>query len=61
MTLWRALLRTRETGWVVLIRLLVGLVVFFPEGLEFCFSRISSVPVVSPELAFPTLTSWGLS
>jgi putative oxidoreductase len=30
----RALLRTRETGWVILIRLLVGLVVFFPEGLQ---------------------------
>ena len=34
MTRWRALLRTRETSWVVLIRLLVGLVVFFPEGLQ---------------------------
>jgi uncharacterized membrane protein YphA (DoxX/SURF4 family) len=34
MTLGRALLRTRETGWVILIRLLVGLVVFFPEGLQ---------------------------
>jgi len=34
MTRWRALLRTRETSWVVLIRLLVGLVVFFPERLQ---------------------------
>jgi len=34
MTLGGALLRTRETGWVILIRLLVGLVVFFPEGLQ---------------------------
>jgi uncharacterized membrane protein YphA (DoxX/SURF4 family) len=34
MTLWRALLRTRETGWIILIRLRVGLVVFFREGLQ---------------------------
>lgn len=34
MTLWNDLLRTRETGWVILVRLLVGLVVFFPEGLQ---------------------------
>jgi putative oxidoreductase len=34
MTLWHDLLRTRETGWSILVRLLVGLVVFFPEGLQ---------------------------
>jgi uncharacterized membrane protein YphA (DoxX/SURF4 family) len=34
MSLWKDLLRTRETGWVILVRLLVGLVVFFPEGLQ---------------------------
>lgn len=34
MRLWRDLLRTRETGWTILVRLLVGLVVFFPEGLQ---------------------------
>lgn len=34
MALWYALLRTQETGWVILVRLLVGLVVFFPEGLQ---------------------------
>lgn len=34
MTLWNDLLRTRETGWAILVRLLVGLVVFFPEGLQ---------------------------
>ena len=37
MTLWNDLLRTRETGWVILVRLLVGLVVFFPEGLQKLF------------------------
>ncbi len=32
---WRTLLlRTRAPGWSILIRLLVGLVVFFPEGLQ---------------------------
>lgn len=34
MAIGRAMLRTRETVWVILIRLLVGLVVFFPEGLQ---------------------------
>jgi len=34
MKLWRDILRTRETGWAILIRLSVGLVVFFPEGLQ---------------------------
>lgn len=27
-------LETRESGWTVLVRLMVGLVVFFPEGLQ---------------------------
>jgi putative oxidoreductase len=31
---WTALLRTRADGWTVLIRLMVGLVVFFPEGIQ---------------------------
>lgn len=34
---WNDLLRTRETGLVILVRLLVGLVVFFPEGLQKLF------------------------
>ena len=37
MTLWNDLLRTSETGWVILVRLLVGLVglqkLLFPESL----------------------------
>jgi putative oxidoreductase len=32
--IWRDLLRTSESGWTVLVRVLVGLVVFFPEGLQ---------------------------
>lgn len=32
---WRTtLFATRATGWSILIRLLVGLVVFFPEGIQ---------------------------
>src|SRR5258708_2299946 len=35
MTDWRAILfTTRASGWSILIRLLVGLVVFFPEGIQ---------------------------
>lgn len=34
MTKWNDLLRTKETGWAILVRLQVGLVVFFPEGLQ---------------------------
>lgn len=30
-------LGTESTGWTILIRLLVGLVVFFPEGLQKLF------------------------
>lgn len=32
--LWKRLAVTTESGWVLLVRLLVGLVVFFPEGLQ---------------------------
>ena len=31
---WTALLRTRAQGWTILVRLMVGLVVFFPEGIQ---------------------------
>ena len=31
---WHDLLRTRASGWVTLIRLMVGLAVFFPEGIR---------------------------
>jgi putative oxidoreductase len=36
---------TRESGWTILVRLLVGLVVFFPEGIQ--------------KLAFPALLGAG--
>lgn len=31
---WAALLRTRAEGWTILVRLMVGLVVFLPEGIQ---------------------------
>jgi hypothetical protein len=31
---WAVLFATHATGWSILIRLLVGLVVFFPEGIQ---------------------------
>jgi len=31
---WGPLLRTRADGWTILVRLMVGLVVFLPEGIQ---------------------------
>jgi putative oxidoreductase len=31
---WNNVLRTSESGWTILVRLLVGLVVFLPEGIQ---------------------------
>lgn len=31
---WTDILRTRASGWTILVRFLVGLVVFFPEGIQ---------------------------
>jgi uncharacterized membrane protein YphA (DoxX/SURF4 family) len=31
---WAQLLRTRAEGWTILVRVMVGLVVFFPEGIQ---------------------------
>ena len=33
-TNWQNWLITRDSGWTILVRLLVGLVVFFPEGIQ---------------------------
>lgn len=60
MSLWRDLLRTRETGWTILVRLLVGLVVFFPEGLQKLLfpevlgaGRFAKIGIPYPELMGP--------
>jgi hypothetical protein len=39
-----ALLRTRAEGWTMLVRLMVGLVVFLPEGIQKPFFGRSSAP-----------------
>src|SRR6516225_3655191 len=31
---WAALMRTRAEGWTIMVRLMAGLVVFFPEGIR---------------------------
>jgi putative oxidoreductase len=58
---WRArLLRTRAPGWSVLVRLLVGLVVFLPEGIQkLAFpdilgtGRFANIGIPYPELMGP--------
>jgi putative oxidoreductase len=32
--IWNNMLRTSESGWTILVRLLVGLIVFLPEGIQ---------------------------
>ena len=34
MSLWRRIAATSSSGWTILVRLLVGLAVFLPEGLQ---------------------------
>jgi putative oxidoreductase len=31
---WVDLLQTRAEGWTILVRLMVGLIVFLPEGIQ---------------------------
>jgi putative oxidoreductase len=58
---WRArLLRTRAPGWSILVRLLVGLVVFLPEGIQKLIfpdilgaGRFASIGIPYPELMGP--------
>src|SRR3974390_1109 len=57
---WRPLLQTRASCWTVLVHLLVGLVVFFPEGIQkLAFSavlgagRFARVGLPFPDLMGP--------
>lgn len=54
------LLRTRAPGWTILVRWLVGLVVFFPEGIQkLVFAdilgagRFAKIGIPVPELTGP--------
>ncbi len=58
---WRtALLQTRAPGWSILIRLVVGLVVFFPEGIQklavpniLGAGRFANIGIPYPEIMGP--------
>jgi uncharacterized membrane protein YphA (DoxX/SURF4 family) len=57
---WRNLLQTKSAGWTLLVRLMVGLVVFFPEGLQKLVlpeilgaGRFAHIGIPYPELLGP--------
>jgi putative oxidoreductase len=57
---WTALLATHAPGWSILVRLLVGLVVFFPEGIQKLIfpdilgaGRFANIGIPYPELMGP--------
>src|SRR6516164_8503407 len=57
---WAPLLRTRAEGWTILVRLMVGLVVFFPEGIQKLVfpellgaGRFANIGIPYPELMGP--------
>ena len=57
---WTVLLRTRAPGWSILVRLVVGLVVFFPEGIQkLAFAsilgagRFANIGIPYPEVMGP--------
>lgn len=43
---------TRDSGWTILVRLLIGLVVFFPEGIQKLMFPAIMGPAGSPDSAF---------
>ena len=57
---WVDLLQTRAEGWTVLVRLMVGLIVFFPEGIQKLLfpeilgaGRFANIGIPYPELMGP--------
>jgi putative oxidoreductase len=57
---WQRWLQTRASGWVFLIRLMVGLAVFFPEGIQKLIfpellgaGRFTRIGIPLPELMGP--------
>ena len=59
---WRNLLQTKSAGWTLLVRLMVGLVVFFPEGLQKLVlpeilgaGRFAHIGIPYPELLGPSV------
>jgi len=54
-------MRTSESGWTILPRLIVGLVVFLPEGIQKLASPMCSAPGASLGSAFHFPKSWACS
>lgn len=57
MSIWRRMTTTQASGWTILVRLLVGLVVFFPEGIQKLIfpgvlgaGRFANIGIPYPEL-----------
>ena len=57
---WRAVMETHAPEWTILVRLLVGLVVFFPEGIQKLIfpdllgaGRFANIGIPYPELMGP--------
>jgi putative oxidoreductase len=57
---WRRVFETRAPGWSILVRLIVGLVVFFPEGLQKLIfpgilgaGRFANIGIPYPEIMGP--------
>lgn len=53
MICWRTVLDTRASGWTILVRLPVGLVVFFPRAFKSSFFLTSGGPGVSHASEYP--------
>lgn len=58
--IWSNMLRTSESGWTILVRLLVGLVVFVPEGIQKLImpdllgaGRFAKIGIPYPEIMGP--------
>jgi putative oxidoreductase len=58
--IWNNILRTGESGWTILVRLLVGLVVFVPEGIQKLIfadalgaGRFTKIGIPFPEIMGP--------
>jgi putative oxidoreductase len=61
---WAPLLRTRAEGWTILVRLMVGLVVFLPEGIQKLVfpeilgaGRFTNIGIPYPEVMGPFVGS----
>jgi putative oxidoreductase len=60
MSFWRRMAATHSSGWTILVRLLVGLVVFFQEGIQKLIfpgvlgaGRFANIGIPYPELMGP--------